>query len=82
MTREATVSKKEIVQIEGDRQVSRLVDVYNLDAIIAVGTASTQKKSDAFPPMGNQNTARIYSKRLCPSFFRGKITASIEIIGY
>lgn len=31
---EATVSKMEIVQIEGERQVAREVEVYNLDAVI------------------------------------------------
>jgi hypothetical protein len=34
---EATVSKMEIVQREGDRDVGREVELYNLDAIIAVG---------------------------------------------
>jgi hypothetical protein len=33
----ATISKMEIVQIEGSREVRRSVDFYNLDAIIAVG---------------------------------------------
>ncbi|MEG1290061.1 MAG: cell filamentation protein Fic, partial [Bacteroidales bacterium] len=33
----ATVSKMEIVQTEGSRNVKRLVDFYNLDAIISVG---------------------------------------------
>ena len=32
---ESTVSKMEIVQQEGERQVKRQVDFYNLDAIIA-----------------------------------------------
>lgn len=34
---EATVSKMEIVQMEGERRVTREVEVYNLDAVIAVG---------------------------------------------
>ena len=34
---EATIKRHLIVQIEGQRQVSRQVDHYNLDAIIAVG---------------------------------------------
>uniref|UniRef100_UPI00258A5449 RhuM family protein n=1 Tax=uncultured Porphyromonas sp. TaxID=159274 RepID=UPI00258A5449 len=34
---EATVSKKEIVQLEGERTIKRKVDFYNLDAIISVG---------------------------------------------
>ena len=37
LTREATVSKMEIVRNEGDRKVAREVEYYNLDAIIAVG---------------------------------------------
>lgn len=36
LTREATCSKKEQVQIEGGREVKRNLDFYNLDAIIAV----------------------------------------------
>jgi len=34
---EATVSKMEIVQTEGNRNVKRTLDFYNLDAIISVG---------------------------------------------
>jgi hypothetical protein len=37
LTRAATVSKMEIVQAEGGREVGREVEFYNLDAIIAVG---------------------------------------------
>ena len=37
LNRKATVSKMEIVRIEGDRDVAREVEFYNLDAIIAVG---------------------------------------------
>ena len=37
LRREATISKMEIVQTEGTRQVRRNVDFYNLDAIISVG---------------------------------------------
>lgn len=37
LTRAATVSKMEIVQREGGREVAREVEFYNLDAIIAVG---------------------------------------------
>jgi hypothetical protein len=37
LARESTVRKFRIVQIEGQRQVSRQVDHYNLNAIIAVG---------------------------------------------
>jgi hypothetical protein len=37
LLREATIRKNRIVQQEGNRQVSRELDFYNLDAIIAVG---------------------------------------------
>lgn len=37
LTKEATIKKFLIVQIEGSREVSRSVDFYNLDAIISVG---------------------------------------------
>jgi hypothetical protein len=37
LSREATVSKMEIVRAEGVRDVARDVEFYNLDAIIAVG---------------------------------------------
>ena len=37
LSRAATVSKMEIVQPEGSREVAREVEFYNLDAIIAVG---------------------------------------------
>ena len=37
LERSATISKMEIVQSEGGRSVSREVDIYSLDAIIAVG---------------------------------------------
>ena len=37
LSKEATVSKMEIVQEEGTRTVKRSTDFYNLDAIISVG---------------------------------------------
>lgn len=45
---EATISKMETVQAEGDRQVKRKVDFYNLDAIIAVGYRVNSKKATRF----------------------------------
>jgi hypothetical protein len=44
----ATVSKMEIVQQEGIRQVKRSVEFYNLDAIIAVGYRVNSKKATRF----------------------------------
>lgn len=37
LSREATISKMEIVQIEGTREVKRMTEFYSLDAIISVG---------------------------------------------
>ncbi|MDR2650407.1 MAG: virulence RhuM family protein [Clostridiales bacterium] len=48
LEREATFSKKEIVQTEGSREVTRSVDFYNLDAIIAVGYRVNSKKATRF----------------------------------
>lgn len=48
LNREATISKMEIVQREGNREVKRLVDFYNLDAIIAVGYRVNSKSATQF----------------------------------
>lgn len=48
LTEYSTVSKMEIVQQEGGRQVKRLVDFYNLDAIIAVGYRVNSKQATQF----------------------------------
>lgn len=48
LERTATVSKMEIVQTEGTRQVRRETDFYNLDAIIAVGYRVNSKKATRF----------------------------------
>ena len=41
---EATISKMEIVQTEGNRNVKRILDFYSLDAIISVGYRVSSKK--------------------------------------
>ena len=48
LDRDATVSKKEIVQTEGSREVTRMVEFYNLDAIIAVGYRVNSKQATRF----------------------------------
>ncbi len=45
---EATISKMETVQKEGNREVTRNIDFYNLDAIIAVGYRVNSKKATQF----------------------------------
>lgn len=44
----STVSKMEIVQMEGNRAVKRHVDFYNLDAIISVGYRVNSHKATQF----------------------------------
>ena len=46
--KEATVSKMEIVQKEGNRNIKREQEFYNLDAIIAVGYRVNSKKATRF----------------------------------
>ena len=48
LVQEATVSKMEIVQTEGTRTVSRLVDFYNLDAVISVGYRVNSRRATQF----------------------------------
>ncbi|MDR2463494.1 MAG: virulence RhuM family protein [Verrucomicrobiales bacterium] len=45
---EATTSKMETVQTEGERKVSRMVEFYNLDAIIAVGYRVNSRQATRF----------------------------------
>ncbi len=44
----STVSKMEIVQVEGDREVKRQLDFYNLDAIISVGYRVNSTRATQF----------------------------------
>jgi hypothetical protein len=48
LTPAATVSKMEIVQTEGGREVSREIEYYNLDAVIAVGYRVNSLKATHF----------------------------------
>jgi death-on-curing family protein len=44
----STVSKMETVQVEGSRSINRVVDMYNLDMIIAVGYRVNSKRATDF----------------------------------
>lgn len=44
----STISKMEIVQIEGDREIKRQLDFYNLDAIISVGYRVNSTRATQF----------------------------------
>ena len=51
---EATVSKMEIVQTEGTRQVTRDIDFYNLDAVISVGYRVNSHRATQFRIWANK----------------------------
>jgi len=48
LTREATVAKNATVQKEGERQVRRDIELYNLDAIISVGYRVNSSRATRF----------------------------------
>lgn len=48
MVEKATVSKMEIVQKEGEREIKRKIDFYNLDMIISVGYRVNSQKATQF----------------------------------
>jgi hypothetical protein len=48
LQREATISILEIVQTEGNRNIARKIEFYNLDAIISVGYRINSTKATAF----------------------------------
>ena len=48
LQQKSTISKMEIVQSEGTRNIKRLVDFYNLDAIISVGYRANSRKATKF----------------------------------
>ena len=48
LAKEATISKMEIVQREGNRNVKRTPVFYNLDSIISVGYRVNSKKATQF----------------------------------
>lgn len=54
LTEEATISKMEIVQTEGERKVKRTVCYYNLDAIVAVGYRVNSKQATHFRQWATQ----------------------------
>lgn len=48
LEKNSTISKMEIVRKEGNRNVNRELEFYNLDAIIAVGYRVNSKKATKF----------------------------------
>ncbi|WBG64196.1 virulence protein RhuM/Fic/DOC family protein [Pseudomonas citronellolis] len=54
LDRERTVAKNATVQREGDREVTRQIDYYNLDAIISVGYRVNSRQGTRFRIWANQ----------------------------
>jgi hypothetical protein len=48
LDKSSTISKMEIVQLEGERTINRYIDHYNLDAIISVGYRVNSQKATQF----------------------------------
>lgn len=59
LSEDATVSILETVQTEGERQITRMIEVYNLDAAIAVGYRVNSVKATHFRIWAT-NTLREY----------------------
>ena len=54
LEKEATVSKMEIVRLEGSRKVKRVIDIYNLDMILSVGYRVNSKNASLFRRWANK----------------------------
>ncbi len=62
LTEGATIRKFRIVQIEGSRQVSRDVEHYNLDAILAVGYRVRSSRGTAFRQWATERLSELLIK--------------------
>lgn len=60
----ATVAKFATVQIEGEREVERQIDYYNLDVIISVGYRVKIQKRNSILTMGNPTPQRLPDQRI------------------
>ena len=54
LEKEATVSKMEIVRLEGSRKVKRVIDIYNLEIILSVGYRVNSKNATLFRRWANK----------------------------
>ena len=60
----STTRKIRVVQKEGERKVSREIDFYNLDSIIAVGYHVNSKQATQFRMIQDQNYSSDFDKEL------------------
>jgi hypothetical protein len=76
LTKESTIRKFRIVQTEGNRQVARNIDFYNLDAIIAVGYRVKSARATTFRQWATSASnktnclSRTLTKQLSVSYLR------------
>jgi len=71
--RSSTISKMEIVYKEENNKVKRLIDTYNLDAIIAVGYRINSKKATEF---------RILATKVLKDYIQKAFTLNDERLGF
>ncbi|STP16796.1 putative RhuM-like cytoplasmic protein [Escherichia coli] len=65
LVQNSTIRKFRIVRQEGKRQVSREIDHYNLEAILAVGYRVSLASRHAIPPVGHPDASGIPDQRFC-----------------
>lgn len=74
---EATIRKFRTVQMEGNREVGRLIDHYNLDMIIAVGFRVRSRRGSQFRKWANERVSEYLVKGFTLDDKRLKGNASI-----
>ena len=74
---EATISKMEIVQKEGNRQIIREIEIYNLDFIISVGYRINSSRATQFRIWATQRLKVIFQAIL--SQHNGKSNRNLSI---
>ena len=77
LVRESTVAKFATVQSEGNRQVERIIDYYNLDVIISVGYRVKSQRGVAFRIWATSIPVS-YTHLLRPPFLRTRSHARPE----
>ena len=74
LDREATIRSFRIVQREGSRDVSRVVEHYSLDAILAVGYRVRSHRGTAFHQWATARLGELLSSPRCRTSCTGRFT--------
>ena len=67
---DSTISKIEIVQVEDERKINREIEVYNLDATIAVGYRINSIKATHFRIWATNTLREFITNHLSAKFFK------------